>query len=98
MTGNEYTFRGSNSVIFVFAFHFNGYQLLKERNCSSLSKFFPYELIQFSKGYVPYREAKKKQATPSVKNHTLVIECTDCFQILIENSWARLFKTNDVDS
>ena len=38
---NEYTFTGSNSVIFIFDSLFNGDQLLKEIICSSRSKFFP---------------------------------------------------------
>ena len=37
---NGYTFRGSNSAIFIFASILNGSQLLKERICSTWSKFF----------------------------------------------------------
>ena len=38
---NGYTFRGSNSVIFIFASHMNWGHLIKERICSRWSKFFP---------------------------------------------------------
>ena len=38
---NGYTFRGSNSVIFIVASHINWGHLLKERICSHWSKFFP---------------------------------------------------------
>ena len=38
---NEYTFRGSIFAIANFAYFLNRSQLLKERICSSWSKFFP---------------------------------------------------------
>ena len=38
---NGYTFRGSNSVIFIIASHNNWGHLIKERICSHWSKFFP---------------------------------------------------------
>ena len=38
---NGYTFRGSNSAIFIFASHAKKTQLLWKRTCSSRSKFFP---------------------------------------------------------
>ena len=42
---DEYTFRGSNST--VFAFLLSRGQLLKERICSSRSKFFPWRWTPF---------------------------------------------------
>ena len=38
---NGYTIRGSNSVILIVVSHINWDHLLKERICSSGSKFFP---------------------------------------------------------
>ena len=40
-------FRGSISVIFFLVFQLNGSQLLKERICSSRSKFFPLRVGSF---------------------------------------------------
>ena len=37
---NWYTFRKSNSVVFIIAYHINGGHLIKERICSCWSKFF----------------------------------------------------------
>ena len=49
---NGYTFRGSNSDIFIFIFLSKGGQLLKKTICSSGSKFFPWRVGPFSKGFV----------------------------------------------
>ena len=38
---NGYTFKGSNSVIFIVASHINGGHLIKVKICSHRSKFFP---------------------------------------------------------
>ena len=38
---NAYTFRGSDSAIFIFASLFKGWQLLKERIFSYRRRFFP---------------------------------------------------------
>ena len=38
---NGYTFRGSNSVIFIVASHINWGHIIKERLCSHWSKFIP---------------------------------------------------------
>ena len=48
---NGYTFRGSSSAGFLFAFFFNRGQLLKERICSSRSKFFPLRVDLLLKGF-----------------------------------------------
>ena len=44
---NEHFFRGSNCVIDIFASIFSGGQLLKERICSSRSKFFYLKVDPF---------------------------------------------------
>ena len=44
--------RGSNSTIFIFAFLLNGDQLLKNRICSSRSKFFSLKVDPFLKGVI----------------------------------------------
>lgn len=41
-TGKGYTFRGSNSSIFIFPSHLKGIQPFKERIWSFKSKFFPF--------------------------------------------------------
>ena len=41
-TVNGYTFRGSNSVIFISASHMNWGHLIKERICSHLSAMHPF--------------------------------------------------------
>ena len=38
---NGYTFRGSNSIIFIVVSHTHFCNLIKERICSHRSKFFP---------------------------------------------------------
>ena len=47
---NEYTFRGNNSFIFIFATHLIRGQLLKKRICSPRSKFFPLRVDPILKG------------------------------------------------
>ena len=42
-----YTFRGSNSVIFIIASYINWGQLINERICSHRSKFFPLRVDPF---------------------------------------------------
>ena len=50
---NGYTFRGSNSVIFIFVYHFSRSQLLKKWICSHWSKFFPLRVDPISGGLHP---------------------------------------------
>ena len=47
---NKYTFRGSNSFIFMFSSHFIWGQLVKKRICSRRSKFFPLRVDHILKG------------------------------------------------
>ena len=54
MTG--YAFKGSNFAIFFVSF---GDQLLKDRICSSRSKFFPLRVELISRGFV-IQEHKQK--------------------------------------
>ena len=56
---NGYTFKGSNSCIFIFASHLIRGQLLKERICSSRSKFFPLRVDPFGRASSS-REANRK--------------------------------------
>ena len=46
----EYTSRGSNLAIFIFAFISNGGHLLKQIICSSGSKFFPLRVTPILEG------------------------------------------------
>ena len=50
------TFRGSNSVIFVFASLLKKGLLFKERICSSLSKFFPFRVNSILGGLCQLRK------------------------------------------
>ena len=45
-----FTFRGSNSAIFIFASLLHKGKLLEKRICSSRSKFFPLRVDPFWKG------------------------------------------------
>ena len=45
-----YTFRGSNSVIFIVASHLIRGQLLKKRICFFRSRFFPFKVDLILKG------------------------------------------------
>ena len=47
---NWYTFRGSSSIIFFFIFILKGNKLLKERVCSSRSRFFPLRVYFILEG------------------------------------------------
>ena len=53
-----YTFRESNSVIFIFASLLNRGLLLKIRICSCRSKFFPLRVDLFSEGF--FRSGKQR--------------------------------------
>ena len=61
-----YTFRGSNSFIFIFASHLNGGQLLKKRICSPRSKFFSLRVDPVLKGlHCPVKQiGSKKNCLP----------------------------------
>ena len=55
-----YTFKVSSSTIFIFASLFHGGQLIKERICSSGSKFFPLKVAPFLEGLChPGKENRK---------------------------------------
>ena len=51
--GYLYSFRGYNSASFLFAILLNGNQILKERICSSRSKFFPLRVDSLLEGLHP---------------------------------------------
>ena len=52
LTVSRYTNRGSNCVIFIFTSSINGGQHLKDRSCSSGSKFFPLRVDPILEGFV----------------------------------------------
>ena len=56
---NEYISRVSNSFTFIFVFILKGDQLLRERICSSRSKFFPFRVDSFLRGFSS-KEAKQE--------------------------------------
>ena len=57
---------GSNSVIFIFPFLLNRGQLLKERICSSRSKFFPLRVDLILEGHIKQTETYES-CSPFVK-------------------------------
>ena len=60
-----YTFRGSNSTIFILVSRHKGSQLLKERMFSYRGKFFLQ--TPFGQGSLPREANKKSQMLPIVK-------------------------------
>ena len=57
---NGYTFRGSNSAIFILTFFLNGGLLLKEKICSYRSKFFPLRVDPiFKRLYFPGKQTER---------------------------------------
>ena len=58
---NENTFKGSNSSSFIFVSLIIRGQLLKERICSSRSKFFSLRVYPFWLGYIVQRRKQEVQ-------------------------------------
>ena len=66
---NRYTYRGSNSFIFIFVSHLTWGQFLKKGICSHRSKFFPLRVDPTLKGlHCPEKRAgSHKKLSPFVK-------------------------------
>ena len=75
---NGYTFRGSNSVIFIIASHINWGHLIKERIRFHQSKFFPLRVDPIL-GRLSSRQANKVTKLSPFKNMARKEKCTHIF-------------------
>ena len=64
-----YTSRGSNFAIFIFVSLFSGSQLLKERICSSRSKFFLFRVDFILEGLCHPGKQRESQKLLKAKKH-----------------------------
>ena len=68
---NGYTFRESNSFIVIFTSLLNMGPLLKEKNCSKRSKFFPFRVDTIFEGL--HGPGRKQEVTKLIPLNTYSI-------------------------